>query len=166
VLMFDEPVNGLDPEGILWIRNLMKALAAEGRTVFVSSHLMSEMEHTADHLIVIGRGKLIADCTMKEFVAGASGAAVRVRTPSAGQLVNAVTARGATAAAGDDGAVEVRGMTTEQVGDLAFGAGIRLHELTTVRASLEEAFMELTADSVEYHADAPGQQLTTSGNGV
>jgi ABC-2 type transport system ATP-binding protein len=167
VLMFDEPVNGLDPEGILWIRNLMKALAAEGRTVFVSSHLMSEMEHTADQLIVIGRGKLIADCTMKEFVAGASGAAVRVRTPSADQLVNAVTAKGATAAAGDDGAVEVRGMTTEQVGDLAFGEGIRLHELTTVRASLEEAFMELTADSVEYHADVPGQRPgSTIGSGV
>src|ERR1700753_4084355 len=94
VLMFDEPVNGLDPEGILWIRDLMKALAGEGRTVFVSSHLMSEMENTADHLIVIGRGKLIADCTMAEFVAGASGSAVRVRTPSTDQLVSAVTAKG------------------------------------------------------------------------
>ena len=97
IVMFDEPVNGLDPEGILWIRNLMKALATEGRTVFVSSHLMSEMENTADHLIVIGRGKLIADCTMKDFVARASGAAVRVRTPSADQLVRAVSAKGATA---------------------------------------------------------------------
>ena len=103
MVMFDEPVNGLDPEGILWIRNLMKALAAEGRTVFVSSHLMSEMENTADHLIVIGRGKLIADCTMKDFVARASGAAVRVRTPSADQLVRAVSAKGATAGTGDDG---------------------------------------------------------------
>ncbi len=157
VLMFDEPVNGLDPEGILWIRNLMKALAAEGRTVFVSSHLMSEMENTADHLIVIGRGKLIAASSMKEFVARASGASVRVRTPSADQLVRAVTAKGATTSTDDDGAIEVRGMSTEQIGDLAFGEGIRLHELTTVRASLEEAFMELTADSVEYHADAPGQ---------
>src|SRR4249920_2753444 len=92
VLMFDEPVNGLDPEGILWIRNLMKALAAEGRTVFVSSHLMSEMESTADHLIVIGRGKLIADCSMSEFIARSSGAAVRVRTPMADELVKAVTA--------------------------------------------------------------------------
>src|ERR1700736_5388008 len=96
VLMFDEPVNGLDPEGILWIRNLMKALAAEGRTIFVSSHLMSEMENTADHLLVIGRGRLIAATSMKEFVAGASGASVRVRTPSADQLVRAVTAKGAT----------------------------------------------------------------------
>jgi ABC-2 type transport system ATP-binding protein len=167
VLMFDEPVNGLDPEGILWIRNLMKALAAEGRTVFVSSHLMSEMENTADHLIVIGRGKLIAASSMKEFVARASGASVRVRTPSADQLVRAVTAKGATTSTDEDGAIEVRGMSTEQIGDLAFSEGIRLHELTTVRASLEEAFMELTADSVEYHADAPGHQATTTiGSGV
>jgi ABC-2 type transport system ATP-binding protein len=168
VLMFDEPVNGLDPEGILWIRNLMKALAAEGRTVFVSSHLMSEMENTADHLIVIGRGKLIAATSMKGFVEQASGASVRVRTPSADQFVRAVTAKGATTSADDDGAIEVRGMSIEQIGDLAFSEGIRLHELTTVRASLEEAFMELTADSVEYHADAPGAQrpATTIGSGV
>jgi ABC-2 type transport system ATP-binding protein len=172
VLMFDEPVNGLDPEGILWIRNLMKALAGEGRTVFVSSHLMSEMENTADHLIVIGRGKLIADCTMAEFVAGASGAAVRVRAPSAEQLVQAVTGKGATCSANSDGSVEVRGMSAEQIGDLAFAEGIRLHELAIVRASLEEAFMELTASSVEYRADVPGQQpagqrpTTTIGSGV
>ncbi len=168
MVMFDEPVNGLDPEGILWIRNLMKALAAEGRTVFVSSHLMSEMEYTAEHLVVIGRGRLIADCTMREFVASASGAAVRVRTPSAGQLTQAVSAKGAAVTPGDDGAVEVRGMTAEQVGDLAFAEGIRLHELATVRASLEEAFMELTASSVEYHADVPGPQPsgTTIGSGA
>jgi len=153
VLMFDEPVNGLDPEGILWIRNLMKALANEGRTVFVSSHLMSEMENTADHLIVIGRGKLIADCTMSEFIAQSSGAAVRVRTPSADQLVRALSAKGATAVVEPEGALEVRGMSIEQIGDLAFSEGIRLHELTMVRASLEEAFMELTAGAVEYHAD-------------
>jgi ABC-2 type transport system ATP-binding protein len=167
MVMFDEPVNGLDPEGILWIRNLMKGLAAGGRTVFVSSHLMSEMESTADHLIVIGRGKLIADCTMADFVAQASGAAVRVRTPSADQLVRAVGAKGATAGPGDDGSIEVRGMSAEQVGDLAFSEGIRLHELATVRASLEEAFMELTADSVEYHADVPGRPASTMiGSGV
>jgi len=172
MVMFDEPVNGLDPEGILWIRNLMKALAAEGRTVFVSSHLMSEMENTADHLIVIGRGKLIADCTMKEFVARASGAAVRVRTPSTDQLVRAVSAKGATAGVDDDGSIEVRGMSSEEIGDLAFSEGIRLHELATIRASLEEAFMELTADSVEYHTDVPGQRpkaantATTIGSGV
>jgi ABC-2 type transport system ATP-binding protein len=156
VLMFDEPVNGLDPEGILWIRNLMKALAAEGRTVFVSSHLMSEMENTADHLIVIGKGKLIADCTMAEFIARSSGAAVRVRTPSPDQLVLAIAAKGGSATADGDGTLVVRGMTTDVVGDVAFEAGIRLHELSMLRASLEEAFMELTADSVEYHAGVPG----------
>ena len=165
VLMFDEPVNGLDPEGILWIRNLMKALAAEGRTVFVSSHLMSEMESTADHLIVIGRGKLIADCSMSEFIARSSGAAVRVRTPMADDLIKGVTAEGATATADDDGVIEVRGMTAEAVGDIAFEQAIRLHELTTVHASLEEAFMELTANSVEYHAGVPGT-ATTSESGA
>jgi ABC-2 type transport system ATP-binding protein len=161
VLMFDEPVNGLDPEGILWIRNLMKALAAEGRTVFVSSHLMSEMENTADHLIVIGRGKLIADCSMSEFIARSSGAAVRVRTPAAEDLIKSVTAKGATTAIDEDGAIEVRGITAEAIGDIAFDQGIRLHELTMVRASLEEAFMELTASSVEYHAGIP-EAATTS----
>src|SRR6202000_1104363 len=167
VLMFDEPVNGLDPEGILWIRNLMKALAGEGRTVFVSSHLMSEMEHTADHLLVIGRGRLIADCAMGEFVAGASGSAVRVRTRAVERLVRAAAGEGAVVEVAADGSVEVRGMGAEQVGDLAFAEGIRLHELTMVRASLEESFMELTADSVEYHADVPGQRPdATIGSGV
>ena len=156
VLMFDEPVNGLDPEGILWIRNLMKALASEGRTVFVSSHLMSEMEYTADHLIVIGRGKLIADCSMSEFISRSSGASVRVRTPMADELIKAVTAKGAVAATGDEDVVEVRGLTAAEVGDIAFEQAIRLHELATVRASLEEAFMELTASSVEYRAEDPG----------
>src|ERR1700758_3661555 len=155
VLMFDEPVNGLDPEGILWIRNLMKALAAEGRTVFVSSHLMSEMENTADHLIVIGRGKLIADCTMSEFIAQSSGAATRVRTPSPDQLALALAAKGGEATAGSDGTLLVRGLTTDAIGDIAFEQGIRVHELSALRASLEEAFMELTADSVEYHAGVP-----------
>jgi len=155
VLMFDEPVNGLDPEGILWIRNLMKTLAAEGRTVFVSSHLMSEMENTADHLIVIGKGKLIADCTMNEFIAQSSGAAARVRTPSPDQLALALAAKGGEAAADGDGTLLVRGLTTEAIGDIAFEQGIRVHELSMLRASLEEAFMELTADSVEYHAGVP-----------
>jgi ABC-2 type transport system ATP-binding protein len=165
VLMFDEPVNGLDPEGILWIRNLMKALASEGRTVFVSSHLMSEMENTADHLIVIGKGQLIADCTMGEFIARSSGAAVRVRTPSPDQLVLAVAAKGGTATTGVDGTLLVRGMAADQVGDIAFEQGIRLHELTVMRASLEEAYMEVTADSVEYHAEVhPG--AATIGSGV
>jgi ABC-2 type transport system ATP-binding protein len=157
VLMFDEPVNGLDPEGILWIRNLMKALAAEGRTVFVSSHLMSEMEHTAENLIVIGRGSLLADCTMEEFIARSSGQTVRVSTPQPDLLVKAVAEAQGTATADADGALIVRGLTAAQVGDIAFEHGVRLHELTVVRASLEAAFMELTADSVEYRAD-PGSQ--------
>src|ERR1700746_4100771 len=111
ILMFDEPVNGLDPEGILWIRNLMKALAAEGRTIFVSSHLMSEMENTAEHLIVIGKGKLIADCTMNEFIARSSGAATRVRTPSPDQLALALAAKGGEATGSSDGTLLVRGLT-------------------------------------------------------
>jgi ABC-2 type transport system ATP-binding protein len=160
ILMFDEPVNGLDPEGILWIRNLMKALAAEGRTVFVSSHLMSEMEHTADHLIVVGRGKLIADTPMGEFIGRSSGATVRVRTPSPDQLVLAIAAESGTASTSTDGSVQVTGLTADKVGDIAFEKGIRLHELATVRASLEEAFMELTGDSVEYRAEVPAGGIT------
>jgi ABC-2 type transport system ATP-binding protein len=154
VLMFDEPVNGLDPEGILWIRNFMKALAAEGRTVFVSSHLMSEMEHTAEHLIVIGRGQLLADCTMEEFIARSSGQSVRVRTPQAELLSKAVMAAGGSSSFAD-GVLTVQGLNAAQVGDIAFDSGVRLHELAVVRASLEAAFMELTGDSVEYHAAVP-----------
>jgi ABC-2 type transport system ATP-binding protein len=150
ILMFDEPVNGLDPEGILWIRNFMKTLAAEGRTIFVSSHLMSEMENTADHLIVIGRGQLLADCTMDEFIARSSGQTVRVATPQPDLLVKAVAEAGGSAVDGADGTLIVSGLVAAQVGDIAFTRGVRLHELTVVRASLEAAFMELTADSVEY----------------
>src|ERR1700744_399495 len=152
VLIFDEPVNGLDPEGIRWIRNLMQALAAEGRTVFVSSHLMSEMESTAQDIIVIGRGKLIADTTIDKFIAENSTGTVKVRTPQVDALAKAGAAAGGTATSGGDEALVVQGMTTDQVGDVAFGAGVRLHELSTHRASLEQAFMELTADSVEYQA--------------
>jgi ABC-2 type transport system ATP-binding protein len=155
VLMFDEPVNGLDPEGILWIRNLMKALAAEGRTVFVSSHLMSEMEHTADHLIVIGRGQLLADCSMREFIERSSGQSVRVRSPQADDLAKALMAAGGRVSPDGYGVLSVQGMTPEQIGDIAFDRGVRLHELALVRASLEAAFMELTGDSVEYHAAIP-----------
>jgi ABC-2 type transport system ATP-binding protein len=158
VLMFDEPVNGLDPEGILWIRNLMKSLAADGRTVFVSSHLMSEMENTADHLIVIGRGQLLADCTMDEFIARSSGQTVRVVTPQPDVLTKAVAEAGGTAVKGGDGALIVSGLVASQVGDVAFEHGVRLHELAVVRASLEAAFMELTADSVEYRAEGQGSQ--------
>jgi ABC-2 type transport system ATP-binding protein len=159
ILMFDEPVNGLDPEGILWIRTLMKSLAAEGRTVFVSSHLMAEMENTADHLIVIGRGRLIADCGMAEFLARSSGHTVRVRAPEPDALARAVAAAGArvTRTTGPQGEaeLEISGLTEERIGDIAFASGIRLHHLSMSRASLEQAFMELTADSVEYRAVEP-----------
>jgi ABC-2 type transport system ATP-binding protein len=155
VLMFDEPVNGLDPEGILWIRNLMKALAAEGRTVLVSSHLMSEMENTAEHLLVIGRGRMIADCTVQEFIAGNSRLAIRVRTPQPDRLAELVTGAGGNVVADGDEALLVTELTTDRIGDLAFDNGIRLRELSPVQASLEQAFMELTRDSVEYHAAVP-----------
>ena len=159
VLMFDEPVNGLDPEGILWIRNLMKALAAEGRTVFVSSHLMSEMENTADHLLVIGRGKLIADCTVDEFIAANSQQTVRVRTPQPDQLAKLVATAGGTIQENGDGFIVVTGLHADQVGDLAYENSIRLHELAPVHASLEQAFMDLTASSVQFRADVPAQPV-------
>jgi len=152
-LLLDEPVNGLDPEGIHWIRNLLKALAAEGRAVFVSSHLMSEMAVTADHLIVIGRGKLIADTSVDEFVRRASGATVRVRSPQATRLGDLVRAPGVTVASAGADVLEIGGTTTERVGDIAAANGIVLHELTLLQASLEEAFMELTRDDVEFRAD-------------
>ena len=157
ILMFDEPVNGLDPEGILWIRNLMKALAAEGRTIFVSSHLMSEMEHTADHLLVIGRGRLIADCTVAEFIAANSRQSVRVRTPQPAALASVVAAAGGMVREDGDGLMTVQGLDVSQVGDLAFENAVRLHELAPTQASLEQAFMELTASSVQFHAGVPEQ---------
>jgi ABC-2 type transport system ATP-binding protein len=159
ILMFDEPVNGLDPEGILWIRNLMKALAAEGRTVFVSSHLMSEMENTADHLLVIGRGKLIADCAVADFIAANSRQTVRVRTPQPGLLAKLATAAGATISEDGDGSMVISGLDASRVGDLAYDNAVRLHELSPVHASLEQAFMELTAASVQFHAGVPEQPV-------
>jgi ABC-2 type transport system ATP-binding protein len=152
-LLLDEPVNGLDPEGIHWIRTLLKALAAEGRAVFVSSHLMSEMAVTADHLIVIGRGRLIADTSVEEFVRRASGAIVRVRSPQATKLRDLVLGEGISVTSEETGVLEVSGITAEKVGDVAAANGITLHELTLVQASLEEAFMELTRDDVEYRAE-------------
>ncbi|MEU0669731.1 ABC transporter ATP-binding protein [Streptomyces lavendulocolor] len=152
ILMFDEPVNGLDPEGIHWIRNLMKALAAEGRTIFVSSHLMSEMALTADHLIVIGQGRLLADTSMADFIHRNSRSYVRLRSPQRERLLDALHGAGLTAAEAGDGTLEVDGATAEQVGDLAARHGITLHELSAQRASLEEAFMRMTAATVEYHA--------------
>ena len=152
VVMFDEPVNGLDPEGILWIRNLMKALAREGRTVFVSSHLMSEMAVTADHLLVIGRGQILADQSMEQFISQNSVSYVRIRSPYLDQLGPLLTARGWQVERQADQSVHVHGADAAQVGDVAGDANLRLHELTLVQSSLEEAFMRLTADSVEYHA--------------
>jgi ABC-2 type transport system ATP-binding protein len=154
VLMFDEPVNGLDPEGILWIRNLMRGLAAEGRTVFVSSHLMSEMENTADHLLVIGRGRLIADCTVQQFIDDNSEIAIRVRTPDAAKLAGLLAEAGAAAAPDGDTTLLVTGFGPDRIGDIAFDHHIRLHELAPQQPSLEAAFMELTKDSVEFHAAA------------
>jgi ABC-2 type transport system ATP-binding protein len=156
VLMFDEPVNGLDPEGILWIRTLMRSLAAEGRVVFVSSHLMSEMENTADHLIVVGKGRLVADCSMAEFIARGSGTAVLVQTPAPDALARAVaTAGGSVTWEAEPGRLRVHGLTEAEVGGIAFAAGVPVHHLAAAKVSLEQAFMELTADSVEYHAGLP-----------
>ncbi|WP_399085728.1 ABC transporter ATP-binding protein [Streptomyces sp. BBFR2] len=152
VLLFDEPVNGLDPEGIHWIRNLMKNLAAQGRTVFVSSHLMSEMALTADHLVVIGRGKLLADTSMAEFIRGNSRSYVRLRSPEPERLRDVLRAEGIAAAEVAGGALEVDGEPPERLGELAARHRLVLHELSPQQASLEEAFMQLTAESVEYHA--------------
>ena len=155
VLLLDEPVNGLDPEGIQWIRNLLRGLAAEGRTVFVSSHLMSEMSMTADHLIVIGRGRLIADMGVEEFVREASGKHVRVRSPQLLRLRELVLGEGVSVIGTDGGTVEINGLTAEQVGEIAAANGIVLHELTPIQVSLEEAFMDITKSDVEFRAVEP-----------
>jgi ABC-2 type transport system ATP-binding protein len=157
VLMFDEPLNGLDPEGVRWVRALFRRLAAEGRTVFVSSHLMSEMEHTADDLVVIGQGELIAAQPLAEFAARATRPGVTVRTPDHAELTAVLTAEGATVGpdAADAGLLTVAGLDAPRVGELAHRNRILLHELTPRAASLEEAFMRLTADSVEYSAGEP-----------
>ncbi|MBQ0865184.1 ABC transporter ATP-binding protein [Streptomyces smyrnaeus] len=160
ILMFDEPVNGLDPEGIHWIRNLMQQLAREGRTVFVSSHLMSEMAQTAEHLVVIGQGKLLADTSMSQFIAENSRTHVRVRTPEPERMRDVLVEAGLRPVTGGDGALEVDGGEAPRIGELAAANGVVLHELSTQRASLEEAFMRLTAQSVEYHAYAPGADGT------
>ena len=160
-LILDEPANGLDPEGILWIRNLLKGFAAEGRTVFLSSHLMAEMAQTADHLVVIGRGRLIADTTVTDIVAQAShDAAVVVRTPQAGQLREALVGEGVTVTSSEREVLEVHGRTSAQVGEVAAEHGIVLHELIPQTASLEEAFMRLTGGAVEFHAGALDSELS------
>jgi ABC-2 type transport system ATP-binding protein len=158
ILILDEPANGLDPEGIQWIRNLLKELAAEGRTVFLSSHLMSEMALTAEHLIVVGRGKLIADLSVEEFLRQASKDLVRVRSPRSTELHDALAVPGVTITATDDGALEIAGLTAEQIGDAAAANGIALHELTPVQVSLEEAFMDVTRGDVEYHGLTAGTE--------
>ncbi|MEU3570244.1 ATP-binding cassette domain-containing protein, partial [Kitasatospora sp. NPDC036755] len=170
VLLFDEPLNGLDPEGVLWVRGLFRRLAREGRTVFVSSHMMAEMEHTADHLVVVGRGRLLADESLAEFSAragrarqdgpggrtgGAGRAGVTVRAAEPDRLAAVLTAAGATVRPGPDGALAVSGMDATRIGELALEQRLLLHALTTRGASLEEAFMDLTADSVEYPAGEP-----------
>lgn len=152
ILMFDEPVNGLDPEGIHWIRNLMKSLAAQGRTVFVSSHLMSEMALTADHLVVIGQGRLLADTSMADFITQNSRSYVRIRTPQRERLLDVLHAAGVTVVEAGNGTLEVDGGKSEHIGELVAQHQIVLHELSPQQASLEEAFMQLTAESVEYHA--------------
>ncbi|SEC51524.1 ABC-2 type transport system ATP-binding protein [Streptomyces sp. 2131.1] len=152
ILMFDEPVNGLDPEGIHWIRNLMKTLASQGRTIFVSSHLMSEMALTADHLIVIGQGRLLADTSMADFIHENSRSYVRLRSPQQERLRDVLHQEGVVAVEAAGGTLEVDGATTEDLGELAARHSIVLHELSAQRASLEEAFMQMTAGSVEYHA--------------
>jgi ABC-2 type transport system ATP-binding protein len=154
VLLFDEPVNGLDPEGILWVRTLLRRLAGEGRAVFVSSHLMSEMALTADHLVVIGRGRLIADQPVASFVGSSSNQSVRVKTPRPADLRRALEDAGARLDDdGPDGAFTVVGMGAPAIGDIAADLGIALHELAPQSASLEDAFMELTRDSVEFRAE-------------
>jgi ABC-2 type transport system ATP-binding protein len=151
-VMLDEPVNGLDPEGILWVRHLLKGLAAEGRTVFVSSHLMGEMSLTADHLIVIGRGRKIADMSTEEFIRQASGTRVLVRSPQAAELDGLLSGPDVTVSANGSELLEVRGLTAAQIGEAAAANQVVLHELTPQQASLEEAFMTLTKEEVEFKA--------------
>jgi ABC-2 type transport system ATP-binding protein len=151
-LILDEPVNGLDPEGVLWVRNLVKYLAGQGRTVFLSSHLMSEMALTADHIIVIGRGRVIADAPVSAILARAQGTTVRVRTPQAAALVDRVRGPEVTVISVEAGLMEISGSTPEAIGEAAAAAGIALHELTPLHGSLEDAYMQLTADDVEYHS--------------
>lgn len=164
-LILDEPVNGLDPEGVLWVRNLVRYLAGQGRTVFLSSHLMSEMAQTADHIIVIGRGSILADAPVAEIVAAGTAGRVRVRTPRAGELEQLLRAEQAGTAVGvtstERGLLEVTGVTAEAIGDLAATAGIPLHELTPLRGSLEDAYLKLTADEVEYHSHVVGETTPT-----
>lgn len=166
VLILDEPVNGLDPEGIRWVRSLVRALAAEGRAVLISSHLLSEMALTADHLVVIGRGKLVANQSTTDFVRENSASSVIVRSDFLEELAKALTAEGVAFTRGVDvdgqDTLELTDQTTDYVGKLAFSLGVPLNELTLKRASLEDAFMELTGDAVQYHATTPAEGPTNA----
>ena len=155
VLMFDEPVNGLDPEGIRWIRDLMRSLAADGKTVFVSSHLMSEMEHTADHLVVIGKGRLIADMSTRELIASASGGFLRIRSSDQPRLIGLLAQAHGSVTPDEDGMIRVVGLSTDVVGKIAYENGVALLEMTPHKSSLEEAYLELTESSVEYRGSGP-----------
>ena len=150
VLLFDEPVNGLDPEGIRWVRHFLKGLASEGRTVFVSSHLISEMAQTADRLVVIGRGRLIAETSVADFVSRSGRGAVKLVTPDVASFTAALTNGGAVVSEADGGSLTIEGWTAPEIGDLAAREGLRVHELVPIEASLEDAFMELTQDEVEF----------------
>jgi ABC-2 type transport system ATP-binding protein len=163
ILLFDEPVNGLDPDGIRWVRNLLKGLAHEGRTVFVSSHLMSEMSLTADEVIIIGKGKLISQITIDELLAQSTENFVRVRSPEAAKLKAALEKDGAVVALEDDGSLSVRGATQVAIGELAATIPVVLHELAPQTASLEEAFMELTEDSIEFHGSTSTGSTSSTG---
>jgi ABC-2 type transport system ATP-binding protein len=152
-LILDEPVNGLDPEGVLWVRQLTRQLASEGRTIFLSSHLMSEMAQTADHIIVLGRGRIIADAPVSEILAAATGTVVRVRTPEPEELSRIIASADVTVTIEEPGLLTVLGLEAPQIGDAAARAGIPLHELTPIGASLEEAYLALTHDDVEYRTE-------------
>jgi ABC-2 type transport system ATP-binding protein len=164
-LILDEPINGLDPDGIHWMRGLLRTLAAEGRTVFLSSHLMSEMALTADHLVIIGRGRLIRDITVDDFVSESSKNVVRVRSPQADQLRGLVIAHGGSVTTDGAGPLSIEGLTAERIGRIAAANGIVLAELTPLTASLEEAFMDLTHDEVEYR-NSSDNAAVTDGAGV
>jgi ABC-2 type transport system ATP-binding protein len=159
-LILDEPVNGLDPEGVLWVRNLVRYLASEGRTVFLSSHLMSEMALTADHLLVIGRGRIIADGPTATVIAQATQETVRVVSPQATDLAALLQGPDVTVTSDEPGVLTIIGATSVQVGELAAANRVVLHELTPVSGSLEEAYMSLTQDSVEYHSSEVPAELT------
>jgi ABC-2 type transport system ATP-binding protein len=160
IVMLDEPVNGLDPDGILWVRSFLRSLADEGRTVFLSSHLMSEMELTADHLVIVGRGRLIRDVSMADFIASAWSDKVRVVSPDATALAGLLAAPGVTVTSSSATELLVEGVPAADIGDLAARHGLPLHELVPLHPSLEEAFMELTKESVQYHGRTDGALLT------